>query len=158
MSFGSIQGNGSTNIIPDEVNLLGTFRAFNEEWREEAHDLMVKMAESIAEGMGGKCEFEVRKGYPFLVNDDELTKLSKNAAIDFLGAENVIDLDLRMTAEDFAYYSQVIPACFYRLGTSDFSKAPAAGLHTSNFTIDEKALEIGMGLMAYLAMVDLKNS
>ena len=118
---------------------------------------MVKMAESIAEGMGGKCEFEVRKGYPFLVNDDELTKLSKNAAIDFLGAENVIDLDLRMTAEDFAYYSQVIPACFYRLGTSDFSKAPTGGLHTSNFTIDEKALEIGMGLMAYLAMVDLKS-
>ena len=157
LSFGSIQGNGATNIIPNEVNLLGTFRAFDEEWREEAHGLMIKMAESIAEGMGGKCEFEVRKGYPFLVNDNELTRLSKNAAIDFLGAENVIDLDLRMTAEDFAYYSQVIPACFYRLGTSDFSKAPTGGLHTSNFTVDEKALEIGMGLMAYLAMVDLKS-
>ena len=157
LSFGSIQGNGATNIIPNEVNLLGTFRAFDEEWREEAHGLMIKMAESIAEGMGGKCEFEVRKGYPFLVNDNKLTRLSKNAAIDFLGAENVIDLDLRMTAEDFAYYSQVIPACFYRLGTSDFSKAPTGGLHTSNFTVDEKALEIGMGLMAYLAMVDLKS-
>jgi len=158
LSFGSIQGDGATNIIPDEVNLQGTFRAFDEEWRAEAHGLMVRMAESIAEGMGGKCKFEVRKGYPFLVNDNELTSLSKNAAIAFLGEENVVDLDLRMTAEDFAYYSQVVPSCFYRLGTSDFSKAPTGGLHTPTFTVDEKALETGMGLMAYLALVDLKEN
>jgi len=158
LSFGSIHGDGATNIIPDEVNLQGTFRAFDEEWRAEAHGLMIKMAESIAEGMGGKCEFEVRKGYPFLVNDEDLTNLSKKAAIDFLGEENVIDLDLRMTAEDFAYYSQVIPSCFYRLGTSDFSKPATGGLHTPTFTVDEKALETGMGLMAYLALMDLKRN
>ena len=158
LSFGSIHGEGATNIIPNEVNLQGTFRAFDEEWRAEATELMINMAESIAEGMGGKCEFEVRKGYPFLVNDTDLTNFSKNAAIDYLGEENVIDLELRMTAEDFAYYSQIVPACFYRLGTSDFSKPTTGGLHTPTFTVDEKALETGMGLMAYLALEDLKNS
>ena len=119
LSFGRIIGDGSTNVIPDKVELEGTFRAMNEDWRAEAHVKMKKMAESIAESMGGECEFKIAKGYPFLVNDETTTNKAKQSAIEFLGEENVVDLDLRMTAEDFSYYSQIIPACFYRLGVKN---------------------------------------
>jgi len=156
LSFGKIIGNGATNIIPDKVELEGTFRAMNEEWREEAHGKMKKMAESIAESMGGECVFTIKKGYPFLVNDEEVTNQARNAAIEYLGKDNVIDLELRMTAEDFAYYSQVKPACFYRLGTKQKDR-DSLGLHTSTFNIDENALEISTGLMAWLTLQELKR-
>ena len=157
LSFGKVIANGATNIIPDEVNLAGTFRTFDEDWRAEAHVKMVKMAESIAESMGGKCEFEVRKGYPYLVNDDDATALAKQCAVDFIGAENVVDLDVRMTAEDFAYYSQMMPGCFYRLGTAH-PGTKASGLHTSTFNVDESSIELGMGLMAYIALNQLSSN
>ena len=157
LSFGKIIGEGSTNIIPDEVKLEGTFRTMNEEWRFDAHKKMKALAESIAEGMGGSCDFDVRVGYPFLVNDDAVTETHIQAAKEYLGNENVIDLDLRMTAEDFSYYSQVAPVCFYRLGTRNESKGIISGLHTSTFDIDSKSLEIGMGLMAYGAIQQLSG-
>lgn len=148
LSFGKINTKGgATNIIPDEVNIEGTFRTMNEKWREEAHTLMVNMAQDIAKSMGGTCEFEVRKGYPFLKNDEKTTQTAKNSAIEYLGDENVIDLDLRMTGEDFSYYTQKIPGCFYRLGTGK-----STGLHSSTFNVDEKSLEIGMGLMSWIAI------
>ncbi len=156
LSFGKIIGNGATNIIPDKVELEGTFRAMDEEWRAEAHVKMKKLAEKIADGMGGKCELEIRKGYPFLVNDEEVTNRAKSAAIDFLGEANVIDLNLRMTAEDFAYFSQAAPACFYRLGIKNDAQGINHGLHTSKFNIDENAIETSIGLMAWLAMNELK--
>jgi len=153
LSFGKINSiGGATNIIPEEVKIEGTFRTMNEEWRTEAHAKMVKIAERIAESLGGTCEFEVRKGYPFLKNDEEVTQTAKSAAEEYLGTENVINLDLRMTAEDFSYYTQSIPGCFYRLGTGESS-----GLHTSTFNVDEKSLEIGMGLMAWLSIKLLKK-
>jgi amidohydrolase len=156
LSFGKIIGDGSTNVIPDKVELEGTFRAMDEEWRAIAHVKMKKMAESIAESMGGKCEFRIEKGYPFLVNDEVVTNNAKNAAIDYLGQENVVDLDLRMTAEDFSYYSQVVPACFYRLGIKNEVDNITSGLHTSTFNIDENALEFSTGLMAWMALNELK--
>lgn len=157
LSFGKIIGNGATNIIPEKVELEGTFRAMDEEWRAEAHVKMKKMAEQIAESMGGNCEFNIEKGYPFLINDETITNNAKAAAIEFLGKENVVDLDLRMTAEDFAYYSQVVPACFYRLGIKNEAKGIASGLHTSTFNIDEDALETSIGLMAWLALNELQK-
>ena len=157
LSFGKVEANGATNIIPDEVKVSGTFRALNEVWRAEAHGKMKKMAESIAEGMGGSCEFEISKGYPFLVNDPELTRKARGSAEDYLGAENVVDLDLWMGAEDFAYYSHEIPACFYRLGTGNEGKGTTNGVHTANFNIDEDALEIGVGLMSWIALNELSN-
>lgn len=157
LSFGKVIANGATNIIPDEVNLAGTFRTFNEEWRAEAHEKMVKMATSIAESMGGKCEFEVRKGYPYLVNDEAATKLARAAAVEFVGEENVVDLDVRMTAEDFAYYTQIMPGCFYRLGTAH-PGTKASGLHTSTFNVDETSIQLGMGLMAWIAIKQLKQN
>ena len=115
------------------------------------------MAEAIADGMGGSCEFEISKGYPFLVNDPETTKRARLSAEDYLGAENVVDLDLWMGAEDFAFYSHEIPACFYRLGTGNEEKGTANGVHTPNFNIDEDALEISIGLMSWIAINELKN-
>lgn len=156
LSFGKVIANGATNVIPNEVTMEGTFRTLDEKWRFEAHDKMVKMATLIAESMGGKCEFEVRKGYPFLKNNETLTENSKLNAIEFLGIENVVELDTWMAAEDFAYYSQVIPACFYRLGTRNEEKGIVSSVHTPTFDIDENALEIGSGLMAYLAICELK--
>ena len=156
LSFGKMIGNGATNIIPDKVELEGTFRAMNEEWRAEAHLKMKMMAESIAKSMGGECIFRIEKGYPFLINDEETTAQAKNAAIEFLGKENVIDLELRMTAEDFAYFSQQKPSCFYRLGIKNESKNITSGLHTSTFDIDEDALETSIGLMAWITIKELK--
>ena len=155
LSFGKVIANGATNIIPDKVELEGTFRAMNEDWRAEAHVKMKEMAESIARGMGGECDFRIEKGYPFLVNDELITEKAKESAIAYLGKENVIDLDLRMTGEDFAYYSQITPACFYRLGINNSNKDITAGLHTSTFNIDEAAIETSIGLMAWIAINEL---
>ena len=153
LSFGYIQGNGATNVIPDTVELKGTFRTFDEKWRKLAHLKMKKIAESICESAGGKCEFKIDVGYPFLYNDEKTTQIAKKAAIEYLGKENVVDLDLRMTSEDFSYFSQVAPSCFYRLGTGDGKKI--RNLHTSTFDIDEKALLTSCGLMAYIAIKQL---
>lgn len=157
LSFGKVIANGATNVIPDKVELEGTFRTMDEEWRAEAHRIMVETAEHLAKGMGGTCEFRVEKGYPFLVNDEELTLSAKLAAQEYLGVDNVVDLDIRMTAEDFSYYSQLIPACFYRLGTRNVQRGITSGLHISTFDVDEKSLEIGMGLMAWLSVSELTN-
>jgi len=110
------------------------------------------------EGMGGELDFEIRKGYPYLKNDPFLTRRSKQAAIDYLGEENVVDLDIWMAAEDFAYYSQVVDGCFYRLGTRNEAKGIISSVHTPTFDIDEDALEIGAGLMAWLAVSELQKS
>ena len=157
LSFGDIQGHGATNVIPNKVDIKGTFRTFDEKWRAEAHEKMVFMAQSIAESMGGRCKFEVRKGYPFLVNDEDLTLFAKKAACEYLGEENVVDLDLRMTSEDFAFFSQQLPSCFYRIGTSNLSKGIKGNLHSSTFNVDEDSIEIGVGLMSYIALKQLMN-
>lgn len=155
LSFGSIEGGSATNIIPEEVNLKGTFRALNEEWRFEAHERIRKMAESIAEGMGGSCEVNISVGYPFLSNDPKTTRGARKAAEAYIGAENIVDLSLWMGAEDFAYYSHVVPSCFYRLGTGNEDKGTTHGVHTPVFNIDEDAIELSIGLMAWIAVNQL---
>lgn len=157
LAFGKIVGNGATNVIPDEVKIEGTFRTMDEAWRAEAHTIMKKLAEDIAQQMGGTCDFRIEKGYPFLVNDEKTTSRARAAAEIYLGKENVEELPLRMTAEDFAFYSQQIPSCFYRLGTGNKLKGIKSGVHTSTFDVDEQALEIGSGLMAWLAVNELNN-
>ncbi|ADY53214.1 amidohydrolase [Pseudopedobacter saltans DSM 12145] len=155
LSFGKVIADGATNVIPNEVVIHGTFRTLDEEWRKSAHIKMKKMAESIAEGMGGSCEFKIVNGYPFLVNEEKLTARVKQNLVDYLGAENVIDLDIWMAAEDFAYYSQVSDACFYRLGTGNKERGITSSVHTPTFDIDENALKISTGLMAYSAIKEL---
>jgi amidohydrolase len=157
LSFGKVIANGATNVIPNEVYLEGTFRAMDETWRAEAHKRMKKMAEGIAESMGGSCEFNIMNGYPFLINEEKLTAAARSHAEDYLGKENVLDLDIWMAAEDFAYYSQVADSCFYRLGIRNESKGIVSSVHTPTFDIDESALQVGPGLMAYLALKQLGN-
>jgi amidohydrolase len=155
LTFGKISAEGATNIIPDEVNIAGTFRALDEKWRAEGLQKIKKMAESLAEGMGGKCEVDIHHGYPYLENNPMLTKSIKQAAEEYVGKENVVDIDLTLGSEDFAYYSQVIPASFYRLGTRNEAKGITSYVHTPTFDIDEDALKIGPGLMAWMAVSEL---
>ncbi len=158
LTFGKIWSDGgSTNIIPNKVKMMGTFRTMDEVWREKAHKRMRKIAEGIARSMGGSCKFKVVKGYPVLYNYPDLTHNVKKWAIDYLGTENVVDLPIRMTAEDFSYYSHEIPACFYRLGTGNAKKNIISPVHTNTFDIDESALLTSSGLMAWLAIQNLKN-
>lgn len=156
LTIGKIQGNGSTNVIPNEVYMEGTFRTFNEEWRMEAHELIKSTARGLVESLGGECDIEVRKGYPFLKNHEAMTNVLRKAAEDFIGAENVFDLEIWPAGEDFAFYSQEIPACFYRLGIRNQDMGISSMLHTPTFNVDEKSLEIGSGLMAWLAIKELE--
>lgn len=157
LSFGKVIANGATNVIPNEVYMEGTFRTLDEHWRANAHQKMQKMATGIVEGMGGTVEFNIVKGYPFLVNEPTLTANVKQYAIEYLGQQNVLDLDIWMAAEDFAYYSQAADACFYRLGTRNEARGITSSVHTPTFDIDEDALNTSTGLMAYLTIKELEN-
>jgi amidohydrolase len=157
LTFGRIIGDGAINITPDVVTLQGTFRTVDEKWRTEAHDRMKKMAMSIAEGMGGSCDFEIVRGYPSLYNAEGLTEHIMKDASEYLGVENVIESDLLMAAEDFAYYAEKTNSCFYFLGVRNEAKGITASLHTPTFNIDEDALELSIGLMAYVALERLKG-
>ncbi len=157
LSFGKVIANGATNVIPNEVYLEGTFRTMDEDWRTRAHEKMKKMAEGIAEAMGGSCDFNIVRGYPFLINEEKLTAEVRAYAEDYLGKENVLDLDIWMAAEDFAYYSQVSDACFYRLGTGNKERGITSSVHTPTFDVDEESLKLSTGLMAYIALKQLGN-
>lgn len=157
LSLGKVIADGATNIIPEEVKVEGTFRAMDEEWRMTAHKLMKEMAEGIGRSMGAEVDFEVRVGYPCVMNDERLTNASFKAAQEYLGAENVVVLEPRMTGEDFSYYTHHMPGTFYRLGTSDNARGINSGVHTPTFDIDESSLEVGAGLMAWLAVSELNG-
>jgi len=152
LSFGTVMAKGATNILPNSIYLEGTFRTMDEDWRAKAHQKIRQIVEGICESFGAKADLEIRKGYPFLKNDPVLTRKMKKCAQEYLGAENVVDLDIWMAAEDFSYYTQEMPGCFYRLGTRNEEKGIVSGVHTPTFDIDEDALEIGCGLMAWLAV------
>jgi len=157
LSFGKLNANGSTNVIPDQVHMEGTFRTLHEGWRSEALPKMKKMAEGIAESMGGKCVVDIIPGYPFLINEKKLTGQVAEFAGEYLGEDNVVDLGIWMASEDFAYYSQLVDSCFYMLGTGNREQGIDASLHTSTFNIDENALAISSGLMSYIALKRLGN-
>jgi len=143
---------GATNVIPEEVKMEGTFRTFDETWREEAYKLIRQKIEGVCQAHGATAELNIMTGYPSLYNNPEVTAASKAAMIDYLGKDKVIDMPLRMTAEDFSYYSQEIPACFYRLGTAAPDGTKNSPVHTPTFDVDERSLEVGIGLMAWIAI------
>lgn len=155
LSFGKVEASGVTNVLPNSVYLEGTFRTMDEEWRARAHEKIRAITEGICSAYGARADLEIRKGYPFLMNDPALTRKSKESAIAYMGKDNVVDLDMWMAAEDFAYYSQAMPGCFYRLGTRNEARGIVSGVHTPTFDIDEAALETGCGLMAWLALEEL---
>ena len=151
LSICAFNGGFTTNVIPSEVKLMGTFRAMDETWRFKAHELIRKQATELVHAMGAEIDIDILVGYPTLYNNESVTATARTLAEEYMGVENVLDTELRMGAEDFSYYSQVIPACFFRLGTGNKARGITAGVHTPIFDIDENALEIGSGTMAYLA-------
>ncbi|MFZ4634437.1 MAG: M20 metallopeptidase family protein [Saprospiraceae bacterium] len=156
LTFGKIYSDGgATNVIPNAVHLEGTFRTHDEAWRKEALQRLRVLAESVCQGMGAHCTVRIVSGYPALYNHEVLTRKARTAAQAYLGAENVVELPIRMTSEDFAYYTHVVPACFYRLGTGNPEKGISSPVHTDAFDVDETALATGGGLMAWLAMTEL---
>jgi len=150
LSITSFNAGNTTNVIPNEVKMMGTFRAMNEEWRFKAHELMKKMCTDLVRSMGGDVDLHIDVGYPCVVNDEKVTTAAMQKAVDYIGSGNVSETEIRMGAEDFGYYAQQIPACFYRLGTMNKEKGITANVHTPVFNIDEAAIEVGMGMMAWL--------
>lgn len=150
LTFGKINSvGGATNVIPNEVRLEGTLRTLDEEWRAELHQRLHRTVAGLAKALGGSAEIDIRHGYPFLKNDETLTQRAMDAARDLLGPENVVELPIRMTGEDFAFYTHRVPACFYRLGVKgDRGGGP---VHTDTFDADERCLVTGAGVMAYVA-------
>ncbi len=152
LSICSIQGGNTTNVIPSEVKLMGTFRAMDETWRYKAHELIKKQAIGLVESMGAEIDLHIDIGYPTVDNDPAFTETAWQLANDYMGKQNVEETELRMGAEDFGYYTQVIPGCFFRLGVRNESKGIIHQVHTPKFDIDESAIEIGAGMMAYLGI------
>jgi hippurate hydrolase len=157
LSITSFQGGSTTNVIPNEVKLMGTFRAMDETWRAQAHQLIKKISTDLVHSMGGEIDLHIDIGYPAVINNEILNDKAKNAAAEFLGKENVEETELRMGAEDFGYYAQKIPACFYRVGVMNKEKGITSGVHTPTFNIDEDAIETGIGMMAWFgSSIDFK--
>ena len=152
LSFGKITANGATNVIPDQAQLAGTLRCFDENIRAKQHERMKAICMEIATKHGGRCEVNILQGYPVLMNDVAMTNAAKASAIDYLGKENIHDLPIRMGAEDFAFYTQKVPACFFRIGVSDPARGIISPIHTPTFDVDEKALLTSIGLMSWLAI------
>jgi len=152
LSFGTVRAEGATNVVPDQVYLEGTFRTMNEPWRKRAHQLIEELSTEIAGADGGHVELEILKGYPVLHNHEAITKEARRLASGFLGEERVVDMDVRMTAEDFAWFTQAIPGMMYRLGVKHPGPEKSYALHTPEFTVDESALRTGIGLMSYLSI------
>ncbi|MFN7686682.1 MAG: M20 family metallopeptidase [Sphingobacteriales bacterium] len=149
LSICAFNGGYTTNVIPNEVKLMGTFRAMDEQWRFKAHELIRRHVEAIGEGMGAEVDLTIDVGYPNVYNDENLHEIAMASAKAFMGDDLVEETELRMGAEDFGYYSQLVRGCFFRLGTGNVAKGITSGVHTPTFNIDENAIEIGMGMMAY---------
>lgn len=156
LAFGKVIANGATNVIPEKVSIEGTFRTMDENWRKQSHERITKLTTEIATSKNAKAEVKIIRGYPFLVNDEQVTNKAKDTAIHCLGKENVVELPLRMTAEDFAFISQKVPSCFFRLGTGNKQQGITSGVHTATFNIDENAIETGATLLAVMAVDLLK--
>ncbi len=157
LSFGKVIANGATNIIPNEVKIEGTFRTLDEKWRDDAHQKIKNIAENIAKSMGGTCDVHIMVGYPYLYNEEMLTRRCRQYASDYVGEENIVDMGVWMAAEDFAFYSHEIDACFYRLGVRNEAKGIISNVHTSTFNIDEDALKLSTGLMAWMTINELSQ-
>lgn len=150
LSITSVQGGHTTNVIPSEVKLMGTFRAMDEQWRFHAHELIRKQATELVHSMGAEIDLHIDVGYPMVYNNEALDQVARAEARTYMGAEHVEETEIRLGAEDFGYYTRQIPGCFYRLGVMNAEKGITSGVHTPTFDIDESAIEIGAGMMAWL--------
>ncbi|MEN9699701.1 MAG: hypothetical protein RLZZ301_899 [Bacteroidota bacterium] len=151
LSFGRFEALGSTNVIPSSAQIKGTFRTMNEQWRAQVHQLLAEQATEISARYGAKLDLQIAKGYPFLQNDEVFTAHVKAVLSDTFGPEHIHELGLRMTAEDFAFYSQQKPVCFFRLGVGNQANGIVHAVHHPQFDVDERSLEVGMLAMASIA-------
>ena len=158
LSITSFQGGFTTNVIPTEVKLMGTFRAMDEEWRFKAHDIIRKLSADLVHSMGAEIDVQIDVGYPTVYNNEKLNAVAVQVAEQYMGVHKVEETEIRMGAEDFGYYSQQIPGCFFRLGTGNKAKGITSGVHTPHFNIDEDAIEIGIGIMACLGALAKPNA
>ncbi|MEJ5268229.1 MAG: M20/M25/M40 family metallo-hydrolase, partial [Bacteroidales bacterium] len=151
IAFGKINAPGALNAIPSEAFAEGTMRTFNEELRKRLKEKLNEIAEKSAEMYNCKARVNIREGYPAVYNNPDLYHKVLPFAIDFAGEQKIKPMEVRMTAEDFAYYGQKVPSLFYRTGIAGNNKG-YIGLHNPNFDIDEKSLEHSAGMMAYIAI------
>jgi hippurate hydrolase len=152
LSITAINGGNTTNVIPSEVKIMGTFRAMNEEWRFKAHELIINQTKELVTSMGAEADINIDIGYPFVFNNEKLSAEARKLAEEFAGTTNVFETELRMGAEDFAFYSHLIPGCFFRLGAGNQEKGITSNVHTPTFNIDEAAIEKGIGMLCWLAV------
>jgi hippurate hydrolase len=152
LTFGKIAGGFATNVIPEKVELLGTFRAMDEKWRYEAHKWIRDFTEQTCAAYGATATVEIPIGYPVLFNDPALTEKATSWATRYAGGDNVHPLEMRMGAEDFAFYTHHVPGCFFRIGTNGNNTEYTAPVHNPRFNVDEESLKTGMGMMAWLAL------
>lgn len=157
LSFGKVIANGATNIIPEKVEVAGTLRTMNEEWRAKIKDQIRKVATEMAASMGAHCEVKINDGYPVVTNDANITSIAFEAANEFLGKQHVHKMDIRMTAEDFGYYTQKYPCTFYRFGVKQEENKATGSLHTPGFNLNEEALKTAVGVMTYIALKTLNQ-
>ncbi|MCB0700265.1 MAG: amidohydrolase [Chitinophagales bacterium] len=152
LSFCKIESGFTTNVIPDKLELWGTLRTMNEEWRAEAHRLIKEFTTKTCEAYGATAEINIPTGHASLFNDPEVTANAESWAKAFLGDDNVKTLDIRMTGEDFSFYTLHMPGCFFRLGTNKNDEDFTASVHNAHFNIDEEALKTGVGTMSWIAV------
>lgn len=150
LSFGKVIANGATNIIPEKVEIAGTLRTMNEEWRAIIKDKIREIANNTAKGMGAECEIDIKDGYPVVHNSEWLSNKSIEFSKEYQGEEATELMDIRMTAEDFGYYSQKYPCSFYRFGVAQ-EKGETGSLHTPQFNLNEDSLETAAGFLAFMA-------
>jgi len=147
LSFGHFEAMGATNVIPSKAILKGTFRTMDEGWREQALVLVDQQVNEIAKSHGATVDIEISRGYPCIENDVSLTNELAVKARGLIGSDKVHDLPIRLTSEDFAFYSQLVPACFFRLGVRNEEKGIVYGVHHPRFDIDSEALILGVRMM-----------
>lgn len=158
LSFGRVRADGAANVIPDKVEIAGTFRTVNDTWRETALERIRETSSSLASMLGGEATVRIVRGYPALVNDPQTTGSARSRAVDYLGEQRVVDLGPEMWSEDFAYYGRHRPSCFYNLGVRNEARGIVHPVHTPRFDLDEEALQVGSGLLAWIAIGALEGT
>lgn len=152
LTFGKIEANGATNIVPQTIKIHGTFRSKNETWRASVHQKLNDLADTIAKKHSVSIDMKIAIGYPCLVNDIALTTQIEKYTKELLGEACIQTLEKRMTSEDFAFFSQKIPVCYYRIGTASANGGNAHNVHTSDFDIEKSAMKIALKSMSYAAI------
>lgn len=149
LGIGRISGEGATNVIPEKVEIAGTFRTFDEKWRSEALNHIRLVADVIAREFGVNAEVRIAEGYPVLVNDEKITKAAVELSAGLVGEENIETYDIRMSSDDFSFYGALAPSLYYRVGIKK-KGAEMKKLHTPDFDIDEEGLKTGVANMTWL--------